>query len=236
MELPCRAKTSLPVQLKNGSGEKSVNVLYIYAHPEPRSFNGALKDVAMVTLAARGHTVKASNLYAIRFKAVLDPQDFRMRQDPDHFDPALEQIYGVRTGSLAPDIQEEIEKIAWADLIIFQFPVWWSSIPAILKGWIDRVFVQGLVVDIARGKVYAEGLLKGKKAMIVATTGSSREMYSEDGVHGDLHRYLSPLTHGVFTFCGMTVLPSFIVYGASGMTREEGAVQLDLYRNVLEGL
>jgi len=215
---------------------KSVNVLYIYAHPEPRSFNGALKDTAMVTLAAGGHTVKASNLYAIRFKAVLDPQDFRMRQDPDHFDPALEQIYGVRTGSLAPDIQEEIEKIAWADLIIFQFPVWWSSIPAILKGWIDRVLVQGFVVDIGDGKVYSQGLLKGKKAMIVATTGSEREMYSAGGIHGDLHQHLLPLTHGVFEFCGMTVLPSHIVYGASVMTREEGAEQLNQYRKKLEML
>lgn len=213
-----------------------MNVLYIYAHPEPRSFNGALKDAAMVTLAERGHAVKVSNLYATRFKAVLDPQDFRMRQDPDHFNPAIEQVYGLGTGSLAPDIQEEIGKIAWADLLILQFPVWWSSVPAILKGYIDRVFAQGFVVDIAKGRVYADGLLKGKKALIVATTGSDRQMYSEGGVHGDLHHHLAPLTHGVLAFCGMTVLPPFIVYGASGMTREEGAVQLALYRDMLRGL
>ncbi|HMZ32172.1 MAG TPA: NAD(P)H-dependent oxidoreductase, partial [Methanoregulaceae archaeon] len=69
-----------------------MNILYVYAHPEPRSFNGALKDTAMVTLGKMGHTVKVSNLYAVRWKAILDSQDFRMRQAPYQFNPALEQI------------------------------------------------------------------------------------------------------------------------------------------------
>lgn len=211
-----------------------MNILYVYAHPEPRSFNGALKDVAMVSLAKKGHAVKVSNLYAIKWKAVLDAQDFRMRENPYQFNPALEQIHGVHTRSLAPDIQDEIAKVAWADLLIFQFPVWWSSMPAILKGWFDRVFVQGFVVDLENGRVYGEGLLKGKEAMIVATTGATREMYSPGGIHGDLETHLSSITHTIFAFVGMTVLPSFIVFGAAGLTREEGTRELDRYRNLLE--
>ncbi len=212
-----------------------MNILYVYAHPEPRSFNGALKDAAMVTLAKKGHAVKVSNLYAIKWKAVLDAQDFRMRQNPYQFNPAVEQIHGVITGSLAPDLQEEIEKVAWADLLIFQFPVWWSSMPAILKGWFDRVFVQGFVVDLQKGRVYGEGLLKEKKAMIVATTGGTQEMYSPGGIHGDLETHLSVITHNIFEFVGMTAMPSFIIFGAAEMTREEGTRQLDRYRALLEG-
>ncbi|HNS82195.1 MAG TPA: NAD(P)H-dependent oxidoreductase, partial [Methanolinea sp.] len=90
-----------------------MKILYVYAHPEPRSFNGALKDAAMVTLAVKGHDVKVSNLYAVRFKAILDAQDFRIRGRHDIFNPAAEQIHGIRTGSLAPDIQEEIERVSW---------------------------------------------------------------------------------------------------------------------------
>jgi len=211
-----------------------MNILYVYAHPEPRSFNGALKDMAMVTLAKKGHAVKVSNLYAIKWKAVLDTQDFRMRQNPYQFNPAVEQIHGVATTSLAPDIQDEIEKVAWADLLFFQFPVWWSFMPAILKGWFDRVFVQGFVVDLEKGSLYGKGLLKGKKAMIVATTGGTQEMYSPGGIHGDLETHLSIITHNIFEFVGMTALPSFIVFGAAGMTREEGTRQLERYRTVLE--
>jgi NAD(P)H dehydrogenase (quinone) len=213
-----------------------MNILYVYAHPEPRSFNGALKDVAMVSLVKKGHQVKVSNLYAIKWKAVLDAQDFRMRQNAYQFNPAVEQIHGIATRSLAPDLQDEIEKVAWADLLIFQFPVWWSSMPAILKGWFDRVFAQGFVVDIEKGCVYERGLLKGKKAMIVATTGSPEEMYLPGGIHGDLREHLSVITHNIFEFVGMTALPSFIVFGAADMPREEGAKQLENYRKLLEGL
>ena len=213
-----------------------MNVLYIYAHPEPRSFNGALRDTAMVTLARAGHQVKVSNLYVMKFKAVLDTQDFRIRADPDHFNPAAEQIHGFRTGSLAPDIREEIEKISWADLLVFQFPIWWSSMPAILKGWIDRVFVQGFVVDLEKGMVYDHGLLRGKKALIVATCGSTREMYSRGGVHGDLGERLSVITHTIFEFTGMTALSPFIVYNVPALTWEEGGHELERYRRFLEVL
>ncbi len=213
-----------------------MNVLYVYAHPEPRSFNAALRDTAMVTLARAGHQVKASNLYVMKFKAVLDTQDFRIRADPYHFNPAVEQIHGYRTGSLAPDIRDEIEKVSWADLIIFQFPVWWSSLPAILKGWFDRVFVQGFVVDLEQGRVYDRGLLQGKKALIVATCGSPEAMYSPEGVHGDLSVHLSTITHTIFEFTGMEALPSFIVYNVPALTRDEGARQLDRYREFLESL
>jgi NAD(P)H dehydrogenase (quinone) len=213
-----------------------MNVLYIYAHPEPRSFNGALRDTAMLTLARCGHQVKASNLYAIKFKAVLDPADFRIRLNPDFFNPAAEQMHGVATKSLAPDILEEIDKIAWADLMIFQFPIWWSYMPAILKGWIDRVFVQGFVVDLREGRVYDRGLLKGKSAMIVTTSGGLEEMYSKSGIHGDLREHLSIITHNIFEFTGMTTLPPFIVYNVPAMTREEGEKQLDRYRKVIEML
>lgn len=223
----------IPVKTVSGDG---MNILYVYAHPEPRSFNGALKDTAMVTLGKLGHTVKVSNLYAVRWKAILDSQDFRMRQDPYQFNPALEQIHGIQTGSLSPDILEEIERVAWADLIICQFPLWWSSMPAILKGWFDRVFVQGFVVNLEKGQVYERGLLKGKKAMVVVTTGATREMYSPEGVHGDIMHHISLITHNIFEFVGMTPLPSFIVFGAAGMTRDEGSLQLDRYKTVLEKL
>jgi NAD(P)H dehydrogenase (quinone) len=159
-----------------------------------------------------------------------------MRQNPYQFNPAVEQIHGVATRSLAPDIQDEIAKVAWTDLLIFQFPVWWSAMPAILKGWFDRVFVQGFVVDLEKGRVYSEGLLKGKKAMIVTTTGGTQEMYRPGGIHGDLETHLSSITHNIFEFVGMTALPSFIVFGAAVMTRDEGTKQLERYRKVLEEL
>ncbi len=213
-----------------------MKILYVYAHPESKSFNGALKDAAMVTLARKGHQVKVTNLYAIQFKAVLDAHDFRIRARQDLFNPAHEQIHGIATKSLAPDIMEEIEKVSWADMIIFQFPVWWSNMPAILKGWFDRVFIQGFVVDLQEGRVYDRGLLKGKSAMLAVTTGASEEMYSPGGIHGDLRQHLSVIMHNTLEFTGISVLPPFIVFGAADMSREKGSREIDRYRNVLESL
>ena len=213
-----------------------MHVLYVYAHPEPRSFNGAIRDTAMTTLVRAGHEVKVSNLYVMKFKAVLDPHDFRIRYNSDRFDPAAEQVHGFRTGSLAPDISEEIEKVSWADLIIFQFPIWWSHMPAILKGWIDRVFVQGFAFDPESGNVYERGLLRGKKAMIVATFGSSEEKDSHGGTDRTLTDHISSINHSVFEFTGMTALPPFIVFSSDTMNHEEGARQIDRYRRFLESL
>lgn len=213
-----------------------MKILYVYAHPEPKSYNGALKDVAMISLTGRGHEVRVSHLYAMRFKAVLDAQDFRIRASHDVFNPAEEQIHGISTNSLAMDIQEEIERIAWADLLIFQFPLWWSSMPAILKGWFDRVFVQGFVVDIGAGAVYERGLLRGKKGMLVVTTGSPEPMYAPGGIHGDLRRHLSVIEHNILEFCGIEVLPPFLIYGVPSMTEGERQRVLEEYGEILKRL
>ncbi|MCQ8893164.1 MAG: NAD(P)H-dependent oxidoreductase [Methanolinea sp.] len=213
-----------------------MKILYVYAHPEPKSLSGSLKDAAMVTLSSLRHDVKVSNLYAMQFKAVLDSHDFRIRARHDIFIPPLEQVHGVETRSLSPDIMDEIDRVAWADLLVIQFPLWWSSMPAILKGWFDRVFVQGFVVDIPAGKVFSQGLLRGKKAMLVVTTGSSQDKFSKEGGFGDLNGILSIISHNILEFCGIEVLPPFIVYGAPALSREEGAEVIRRYQDFLKGM
>jgi NAD(P)H dehydrogenase (quinone) len=147
------------------NGDK-MNVLIVLAHPEPNSLNGHLKDIAVETLTSNGDEVKVSDLFAMKFKAVLDEDDFTERVDKSVFNPIIEQYNAVKTGKVPEDVAAEMKKVKWADLIIFQFPVWWTSFPAILKGWIDRVFANGFAFDAAEGKMYTEGLLKGKKALL----------------------------------------------------------------------
>ncbi len=210
-----------------------MNVLIIYAHPYPASLNAALKDRAVSVLEDMDHTVKVSDLYAMKFKAVLDQDDFPRRCNREYFSIPGEQVAGVRNGILVPDIQTEIEKVRWADLLIFQFPIWWSSMPAILKGWIDRVFAQGFVVNLAEGKVYRDGLLSGKKAMISTTAGSPPEFYTEDGPHGDINHHLMSLWHNTFEFCGMEVVPTFYVFNAGVMDDLQFNAELERYEEYL---
>ncbi len=209
------------------------NVLIVYAAPEPKSLNGALLAAALKTLTDRGASVEISDLYGMQFKPVLDPSDFPDRWDATVFDPAAEQMHAIACGSIAPDIAAEIEKVRRADLLIIQFPIWWTSMPAILKGWFDRVFAQGFVVNIATGEVYGRGLLRGKKALVVATAGSPAELYMPGGPHGDLHELLRPLTRNLLEFCGLEVLPTHVIYGAAGIAPTDADREVELYQDRL---
>ncbi len=209
------------------------NVLIVYAAPEPKSLNGALLAAALKTLTDLGRCVEVSDLYGMKFKAVLDASDFPDRWDTTVFDPAAEQMHAIATDSIAPDIAAEIEKVRRADLLIIQFPIWWTSMPAILKGWFDRVFAQGFVVNVGTGEVYGRGLLRGKKALVVVTAGSSAELYAPGGPHGDLHEHLRPLTHTILEFCGLEVLPTHVVYNAAGIAPDDADREVEMYQDRL---
>lgn len=210
-----------------------MNVLIVYAHPEPQSLNGKLKDVAVETLRKNGHEVKVSDLYAQKFKAVLDEDDFPKRMNPEVLNPIMEQYNAINEQSVPDDIKEEMDKVKWADLIIFQFPIWWTSFPAIMKGWIDRVFYNGFAFSAAENKIYDEGLLKGKKAMLSFTTGAPQMAYSEQGPHGDINQLLTYITHGMLEFVGMEVLPSFGLFGPIAMSEDGVNAEIENFKGLL---
>ncbi len=121
-----------------------MNILIVHAHPEPQSFTTALKNTAKQTLEKLGHSVEISDLYAMQFNPIASKADFLELNQPEYFNYALEQRNASKNQLLAHDIQAETEKVKKADLVILNFPLYWTSVPAILKGWIDRVFVSGL--------------------------------------------------------------------------------------------
>ena len=117
-----------------------MNVLYVYAHhDDPGSLNAALRAEAGRMLVSMGHTVVDSDLYRMGFQPVLDERDFPDRALADRFVPSIEIRRALERSTVPPDIAAELGKLRAADLVVFQFPLWWSSVPAILKGWFDRV-------------------------------------------------------------------------------------------------
>lgn len=185
-----------------------MNVLIVHAHPEPQSFCTALKSAAVQTLLAQGHTVEVSDLYAMHFNPVASSSDFGQRVDLDYCVYALEQRHAVDTQSIAHDIQTELDKLLRADLLILNFPMFWCSTPAILKGWIDRVFVSGKVYGGKR--FYNRGGLRGKRALVSMTVGGQKGMFTPEGVHGPMDEMLKHLLQGTLAYAGLSVLPPFI--------------------------
>ena len=188
-----------------------MNVLIVYAHPEPKSFNGAMRDIAVDTFRAEGHAVVVSDLHAMRFAPVVGRSDFlNVPDDPETFRIPREQTKAFETASFSSDIKGEMEKLDRADFLILQFPIWWFGMPAILKGWVDRVFARGFAY--LPGRKYDTGMFRGKTAIVAATTGTSADTYAPDGIDGDIMTVLWPVHNGLLRYTGFDVLPPYIAY------------------------
>ncbi|XP_037685022.1 ribosyldihydronicotinamide dehydrogenase [quinone]-like isoform X1 [Choloepus didactylus] len=196
-------------------------VLIVYAHQEPWSFNGSLKNVAVEELTRQGCQVTVSDLYAMDFEPRATRRDITGALSyPKRFSYAVEAYEACRKGSLARDIMDEQRKVQEADLVIFQFPLYWFSVPAILKGWMDRVLCQGFCpIDLP--KCYESGFIKDKLSLLSLTTGGTAEMYSKTGVSGDFRYFLWPLQHGALHFCGFKVLSDQISFAPESASEEE---------------
>jgi NAD(P)H dehydrogenase (quinone) len=197
-----------------------LNVFIVFAHPEPNSLNGALKDLAVLTLNENGHEVKVSDLYSMGFKATLDRDDFLKMENKDRLMPMLEQFNASKTDGFSSDIKAEMEKIELADLIIFQFPVWYETVPALLKAWFERVLAHGFAHNILEGKVFDRGFLKGKKAMLSFTGGSDKDSYYNNIPNNDKTKLLPPVSL-VLRFTGMKVMDAFAIFNAVTLSEDD---------------
>jgi NAD(P)H dehydrogenase (quinone) len=195
-----------------------MKVLIVHAHPEAKSFTAALRDQAVSTLQAQGHEVQVSDLYAMNWNPVASDADFSNRENPDYLVYALEQRLGVKSQSLAADIQTELDKLLWADLLILNFPIFWFSAPAMLKGWIDRVLVSGVCYGGKR--FYDQGGLAGKKALVTVTLGGREHMFGEGAIHGPLEDMLRPILRGTLAYVGFDVLEPFVAWHVPYISEE----------------
>lgn len=195
-----------------------MKVLIVFAHPEPRSLNGALRDIAIEELKTQGHEVRVSDLYADGWKSEIDRADFPLLTADARFKPAKASGEAFAADGLTADVRAEQEKLLWADILILQFPLWWFTMPAILKGWVDRVYAYGFAYGVGEhsdtrwGDRYGEGTLAGKRAMLVVTAGGWEEHYSPRGVNGPIDDLLFPINHGILFYPGYEVLPPFVAY------------------------
>lgn len=200
-----------------------MNILLVHAHPEARSLNGTLARFMREHLEAAGRTVQVSDLHAMRWKATLDADDFPARDRATPFRPAGDSQQAYASGQQTRDVAAEQAKLLWADTVILQFPMWWFSMPAILKGWVDRVYAYGFAYGVGEhserrwGDRYGEGTLAGKRAMLVVTAGGWASHYAPRGINGPIDDLLFPIQHGILYYPGFTVLPPFVVYRSDRM-------------------
>jgi NAD(P)H dehydrogenase (quinone) len=188
-----------------------MNVLIVYAHPNPRSFNSAILEAIDATLRERGHATRIHDLYQMQFRAVLDGEDLLRNW----------------RGDSPVDTRREQDAIRWARGLVFVYPIWWFGPPAILKGWIDRVFTRKFAFDFGPGGM--EGLLTHERALIVNTLGGDEATYQREGWHELLVR---PMTEGVLGACGVRNIAHRALYQVTTLSHAERRAMLDQVREL----
>ena len=162
--------------------------LIVYAHPNSGSLNHFFKQTVLESLQESGEEIAVRDLNEINFNPVL----------------SLEDMNGQRMGTVADDVKTEQDFITWADRIIFIYPIWWTGMPAIMKGYIDRVFSYGFAYRYDQG--VQKGLLTGKKTIIINSHGKSNAEYEAMGM--DKALILTSDT-GIFTYSGLEIQQHF---------------------------
>lgn len=204
----------------------------VLAHPESKSFNAHLAGISKGTLETAGYEVTLSDLYAMDFDPREGPHHYHSRQDLSAFHVQTEQRHNADHQTLPSEVEAEIENLLNCDLLIVHFPLWWFGMPAILKGWMDRVFVYGRMYrSVVR---YDKGICAGKKAVACVTTGASEDSCSYNGREGDTQLHLWPILFP-FRYLGFEVLESEVLHGVGGVAfieeNEGGLSTLDSYSN-----
>lgn len=182
------------------------------AHPNPHSFNAAIAQAIKEEFEIRGDQVRFKDLYAMNWNPALTLADFQ----------------GMNSGEIPADVKQEQADIAWADYVVMVAPVWWYSVPAILKGYIDRVFSLGFAYKYtSTGPL---GLLKGKKGLAVTTSGANRQDAENGGMLVTLERSLT----GVFGFSGFDEKKLHNLFAVTTVSDQERRLLLDEVRNLVK--
>lgn len=178
----------------------------LYAHPNPKSFSATICDHLGQLSQDLGNTVDMRDLYKMNFNPVLSASDFN----------------AIRSGKVPSDIAVEQKAIKNADLISLIFPLWWTGYPAILKGWIDRVLLNGFAYQHA-GDDGIKPLLTGKRIQIITTMGAAVDEYEENGL---MDAMAMTMGDNVWSFCGCDDAGMIVLGEVPGMSDSDRRAML----------
>ncbi len=183
--------------------------LIIAAHPRIKSFNHSVVEAYTTTLTERGDRVACRDLYAMGFNPILSARD----------------ITAIACGKPTRDIRSELNAIRAAEVITLVSPLWWSGFPAMLKGYVDRVFTAGSAY-LTKDKDYRPSL-SGKRGAIITTSEASVDELKSSGTL----RALKMHHKGFMEYCGIELVEQLYLGGIDPMmSRTAGEMHLETVR------
>ena len=188
-----------------------MNILIIYSHPDCKSFNHEILKQVENSIPSV-HKVKTIDLYKENFDPVLNFDEENKRRDL----------------SKNPETSKYRDMITEADKLIFIFPIWWSGMPAVLKGFIDRVFVSGFAYSYK--KIGLEGHLKGKSAWIITTMNAPAIILPFSNDYGKV------LKNQILKQCGITPAKLTTLTQVESVTQEKRNLYLQKISSIAKNI
>lgn len=200
--------SSLGAHRRRRNGGASRRMLVVLAHPVPESFVAAVAQYAVAAMEGSGHEVRVVDLYAENFDARLSRDEWRTRE----------------AASSWTHLNSHVEALRWADGLVFVYPTWFGAQPAILKGWFDRVWGEGIAYSVPPDGRRVRGRLTNIASMTVITThGSTKFMNSLQGEPGK-----RVILRGLRSMCGVRCATSWTAfYGNDRATDADRQAFLD---------
>lgn len=167
-----------------------MNLYVVFCHPNRTSYTGAVLDSFLEGAKEAGHSCEVADLHGMGFNPVFSPDDFHL----------------FRTGEgLSEELKHHQNLIDWAEGLVFIYPIWWFYMPAMLKGWFDRVFSNGWMYhyEMEEGPepvhvLVTRPVLEGKKILQLCPAGNSKRTYDRYGYASGLGRLVDT---GIFRYC-----------------------------------
>lgn len=185
-----------------------MRTLVVHCHPNPASFVAAAKDRVLSGLSASGHEVRLIDLYADGFRPELSRAEWSAHREP----------------GVAPELGRDADDLRWAEALVLVYPTWWSGQPAMLKGWIDRVWACGVAWERPAGARRRRPLLTDLRRIAVVTThGSSKWVNALEGESGKRTAF-----RAIRAVCSPRTRTSWTaIYGLDRATEERRTAWLD---------
>lgn len=191
-----------------------MKTLVIIAHPCKNSFNASIFNEVKTYLTKKEHEVRVRDLYDLNFNPVLDEDNHT-------------SFYQTK---VPKEILVEQQEITWAENLVFIYPTWWCGMPAILKGYIDRVFTNGFAFRYEQKKG-VEGLLKGKKVVVFQTTSQTEEFMKPNQLISSME---TSIDVGILDYCGLNVITHKFFYSVPHVDKEAREKMLEEVKGIVD--
>ena len=187
-----------------------MNVFILHYYDDPTSFNHRLFIKERYLFERLGFDVVTTELTHDNFNPVSGKENFTECSNKDFFNQKKEERFASQHNTFSEELEKEISKLEKCDFLLWQFPLRHLSMPAVLKGYVDKHFALGRIYGGLN--IYENGIFRGKRTLLSIVSDDDEEYFQKGGIHGDIHEILNPIHRGILQYVGFDILSDQIFY------------------------